>query len=134
MKKKKNSFHKRNIHKIKKMVRVQKFEALKGLKIVLKLVELYPANWVFRNIRIPIPLIFRPFFATLFLFQATTIWLCVSFEWDLNFISGPLCFIFGGFQILIIYFAMLQSKLIIIESTDLLQELVEQRKFFKCLF
>lgn len=113
----------------------RKFEVLEGLKIVLKIVEIYPANWIHRNISISIPLIFRPFCASLVLFLFTTLWLCSSFQWDLSLTSGPLCFVFGSSQVLIIYSLILPSKSIVIESTDLLQQLVEQRKFkFELIF
>lgn len=93
----------------------RKFEVLEGLKVILKLV----ANWIYRNKKNSIPLIFRPFLASLFLFAVTTTWLCFSFEWDLSLISGPLCFLFGTFQILIIYFIIIHSKSIIVESTGM---------------
>lgn len=112
------------------MDRGRKFEVLEGLKLILKLIEIYPANWSVRNVRIPIPLIFRPFFASLILFVITTTWLCIHFEWDLSLISGPLCFLFGTFQILLMHFFIMLSKSIIVESTDLLQQLVQQREIF----
>lgn len=111
------------------MDRGQKIEVLEGLKVILKFVEIYPADWFYRDVRISIPFIFRPFLTALILFQVTTIWLCFLFEWDINLISGPLCFLFGGFQILTIYFIIImQSKSIIVDSTDLLQHLVQRRK------
>lgn len=110
------------------MDRGKRFEVLEGLKIILKFVEIYPGNLYFRKIQIPIPLILRSFIALLFLFLITSTWLCISFEWNLSLISGPICFLFGDFIIIITYFSMLHLKSIIVESTDLLQELVQQRK------
>lgn len=62
-----------------RMDRGRKFEVLQGLKMILKFVEIYPAIWIFRNIKISIPLIFRPFLSLIILFQFTTLWLCFSF-------------------------------------------------------
>lgn len=108
----------------------RKFEVLKGLKVLLKFTELYPSDLLFLGIPISIPLIFRPILFSLFLFFFTSISLCASLEWDLNVISGPLCFLCGSIQIVTIYFNMRSSKSIVIESIDLLQVLVEQSKFF----
>lgn len=105
-----------------------KFKVLEGLQIILKFVEFYPSDGVFFGVRIPFRVIFRGLFFTLILFQLTTIWLCMDGNWDLKIVSGPLCFLCGGFQILIIYFDMLTSKAIIIETMDLLQQLVQKSK------
>lgn len=108
-----------------------KFEVLKGLKILLKFEELYPANWFTPQIRTLITFCFRTMMSILMLFEFTTIWLCVDAEWDLNIVSGPLCFLLGGVQIFFIYFDILSSKLIIINATDSLQVLVQESNLFE---
>lgn len=111
-----------------------KFEVLKGLKILMKLVELYPANWYIWKIRISIPLIFRTLVLNMLLFSCTTIWLCYSYDWNLKLISGSVCFLFGVLFLFPSHFSMMYLKSIIVESVTLLQQLVEQRKIYRMKF
>lgn len=116
------------------MESANKFEVLKGLKILMKLVELYPANWYIWKIRISIPLIFRMLVLNMFVFLCTTIWLCYSYDWNLKLISGSVCFLFGVLFLFPSHFSMMYLKPIIVESVTLLQQLVEQRKIYKIIF
>lgn len=111
-----------------------KFEVLKGLKILMKLVELYPANWYIWKFRISIPLIFRTLVLNMILFLYTTLWLCYSYDWNLKLISGSVCFVFGVLFLFNSHFSMMYSKSIIVDSVTLLQQLVEQRKIYRIFF
>lgn len=102
----------------------RKFEVLAGLKAILKFVEFYPGP--ISGIRIPIPWIFRTLFILLLMFLLTTVWICIDADWNLKKVSGPLCFVCGSSQILIIYLDMRTSKGIISEVMDSLQQLVRE--------
>lgn len=108
----------------------RKFEVLGGLKFFLKFEELYPANWFTPTIRAFLKFCYCSFLSFLFLFIITTIWLCADAEWDLTIISGPMSFLLGSFQIMFIYADIFNSKLIIVDSTDSLQRLVQDSNAF----
>lgn len=105
-----------------------KFEVLRGLKNVLKIVELYPANWTSSQVRILVPIMLRVCISSSIIFITMAIWMCAENNWDMKIIAAPLCCALGVTQITVIYFDISLSKSIVTEITDSLQKLVQQRE------
>lgn len=57
------------------------------------------------------------------------IWFCFDREFNLTEISLPMTFSMGSIQMLLVLVFMIKNKKVIIETIDLLQDIVEQRKW-----